>query len=176
MAQNKPSLSYRAKKKVAETSLLALATTFELASRLVPELQDELKEWEDGFNFSLGVLPEEPAITMRHENGRFRYLGKGYINPDLKIMFKNVDSLLLPFTGQIGAHTAFIQRRAILHGNVSMGIKITRAMLIVQTYLMPGLILKKTFKNPPKLSAKQLAVKSLVMGALTAGLIKNSRK
>jgi len=42
MTQTKPSFTYKTKKKVAETSLLALATTFELVSKLAPELKDEL--------------------------------------------------------------------------------------------------------------------------------------
>jgi hypothetical protein len=172
----KLSLSYRVKESVVSTSLLALATAFEIVSKHSAELKAELAGWEEGRTFSLGVLPEGPAITLKKEGDRIIYLGKGEKNPGLKILFKNLDSALLPFTGQMGSHTAFIQHRAILHGNIGEAMQISRAMNMVQKYLMPGFILNKTFKSPPKLGLSGLLLKAWVMATLAIGLIANAFK
>lgn len=170
------STAYKLKKSVVSTSLLALATAFEIVSKYSPELKAELADWEDGRVFSLGVLPDGPAITLKKMGDKIRYIGKGVKDPHLAIYFKNLDSALLPLTGQMGAHTAFAQHRAILHGNVADAMQINRAMAIVQNYLMPGIILKKICKRAPKLTGKQLLLKARVMATLGLGLAVNAGK
>ena len=176
MTAQKLPVSYQAKKAVVETSLLALAAAFESVSQHAPEMKAELADWEDGRIFSLGVLPNGPAISLQKKGSEIHYLGKGYQNPTLKILFKNLDAAILPFTGQIGSHIAFVQRRAILHGNVGEAMQISRAMAIVQSYLMPGLVFNKIFKRPLKLTPAQLFLKARVMATLGLGIIKNMRK
>jgi hypothetical protein len=172
------STAYKIKRSVVSASLLALATAFEIVSRHSPELKAEISGWEDSRLFSIGVwpMPEGPAITMKKEADGITYLGKGYKDPKLIVLFKNLDSAILPFTGQMGSHTAFAQHRAILHGNVGEGMQVSRAMVIVQKFLMPGLIFKKIFKNPPGLSFSELLLKARVMGTLAIGLIGNMSK
>jgi hypothetical protein len=168
--------SYKRKRFLVKTSMLALGFAFESVSRHAPELKAEISEWEDGFTFSLGVLPGEPAITLKKEGDRIRYLGAGYKEPQVKILFKNIDSAILPFTGQIGTHTAFVQHRNILHGGITEGVQIARALGIVQTYLMPGFVLKKTFKRPPKLSAAQMLLKARLLSTVGFGILLKIRK
>lgn len=170
------SVGYKLKKSVVSTSLLALATAFEIVSKHSPELKEELVDWEEGRVFSLGVLPDGPAITLKKVGDKLRYIGKGVKDPHLAIYFKNLDCALLPLTGQMGAHIAFAQHRAILHGNVAEAMQINRAMAIVQNYLMPGVILKKICKRPPKLTGKQLFLKARVMATLGLGLAVNAGK
>jgi len=172
----KPSMAYRVKESVVKISLLALATAFEMVSKSSPELKAELADWEDGRVFSLGVLPDGPAISLKKEGGAIRYLGKGYKEPKLKVLFKNVDAALLPFTGQMGSHMAFVQHRAILHGNIAEAMQVNRAMDIVQNYLMPGFIMKKNSKRPPKMTAAGMLLKAKVMATLGIGLLLNMRK
>ncbi len=172
----KLSLGFRVKRSVVNTSLLALATAFEIVSRHSPELKAELADWDEGRVFSLGILPDGPAIALKKEGGVIHYLGKGHQDSKLKVLFKNVDSALLPFTGQMGSHTAFAQHRAILHGNVGEAMQVSRAMNMVQKFLMPGFILNKTFKNPPRFTASDLMLKARVMGTLLIGLIGNAMK
>jgi len=170
------SVGYVVKKSVVSTSLLALATAFEMVSKSDPELKKEIADWEDGRTFSMGVLPEGPAITLKKEGDRVVYMGKGIKNPKLTIYFKNVDAALLPLAGMMGAHTAFIQHRAILHGNIAEAMQTNRALAIVQNYLLPGIILKGITKRPPKMNASQLMLKAKVMALLGAGLAKNMIK
>lgn len=169
--------SYKLKKSVVSIALLALGVTFVKVSNKDKELQEELENWTDNLVFSLGVLPKGPAITLKHVNGRIKYLGRGYKeDPELKILFKNVDSAFLPFTGQMGSHTAFVQHRALLHGNVVDGIKANRAMNIVQKYLLPKIVLNFTFKRPPKYTFRQLILKLNVYMTMGLGIALNATK
>ncbi len=164
----RPTLSYRLKKMVVGIALLALGGTFEKVSKHSAELKQEIKTWKKGIVISLGVLPNGPSISLKEDNGTIRYLGRGYKNPDVRILFKNMDSAFMPFTAQMGSHIAFVQHRALLHGNVVDGIKANRAMGIVQAYLLPGIVFKKVFKLPPKLTLKQKLFKLYVY--LTMGI------
>ncbi|MFA6035296.1 MAG: hypothetical protein WC889_20535 [Myxococcota bacterium] len=161
-----------AKYALAQTSLMALGATFELASELVPEMQEELKDWDEGRRVSIGVLPAGPYITIQNVGGRIKYLGLGQKAPDLSVLFKNLDSAVLIFAAQIGSATAVAENRICIHGSNSYAMAATRAMAIVQTYLFPGIILKKTFKRAPVLDAKHLLIKARIMGLLVPRLAK----
>ena len=63
------------KELTARVSLLALGATFELASRYVPAMSNELSDWEETRNVVIGVLPRGPFITVKKEGPRFRFLG-----------------------------------------------------------------------------------------------------
>lgn len=155
----------------ARISLLALGVTFELASKYVAEMQEEIADWEDGRNVGIGVLPKGPYITIRKEGDRIKYLGSGLIEPEISILFKNLDSSILIFTGQLGSPQAVAENRICVQGATYKAMQVTRAMAIVQTYLFPGIILKNTFKRPPKLNGEQLAIKAKIMGLLTPKLM-----
>ena len=172
----KLSLAYKTKESIVKTSLLALATAFEMVSKHAPEMKEELAGWKEGQAFSLGILPDGPAITLKKVGDEIKYMGKGIKDSDCVILFKNLDSAILPFTGQMGSHMAFVEHRAILHGSVAEAMQASRAMVIVQGYLMPGLIFKIIFKRPPKMNASQLLLKARVMGTLGIGLLMNMSK
>ncbi len=171
-----PSTATQAKRVVAQTSLLALGVTFNLCSRYVPAMQKEIETWPEGFRVGIGVLPEGPRMTLEKREGRIHYLGMDYQDPVLKIQFKNLDSAVLIFTGQLGAPLAVAENRVTIEGNNGQAMQVTRAMAIVQTYLFPGLILNATFKRPPKLSLGELATKAKIMALLTPYLVGNAWK
>jgi len=161
---------------LCRTSLLALGMTFELTSDLVPEMATELAGWEEGRRVGIGVLPNGPHITIQKRGARLEYLGSGLADPHVSILFKNLDSGVLVFTGQIGAHHAVAENRVIVRGANHQAMEATRAMAIVQTYLFPGLILKKTFKRPPSLTRAQLLAKGRVYAALVPALVRGARR
>ncbi len=172
----KLSISYRAKRALASTSLLALGAAFEIVSKHSAELVAEIADCEDGYIFSIGVLPDGPAISLKKEGNRIRYLGKGYKDTKLKILFKNLDAAVLVFIGRMGTHTATAQHRTILHGNIGEAMIVSRAMNIVETYIYPGFILKNTMKRPPKLTPAQLLLKVWVMATLGISMLVNVSK
>ena len=151
---------------VAHVGLLGLGAMFELCSRQVPEMADEVKDWRDGIRVALGVMPDGPAITVVLDRGRFRFVGPAVREADIAIYFKNLDAALLIFTGQIGSAQAVAEKRLAVHGNNHEAMAVTRAMAIVQTYLFPALITRQTFKRPPELNRTQLLRKAAILGQL----------
>jgi hypothetical protein len=164
-------LKYPAKENIARIALLALGYTFEVVSRDCPEMKAEIAGWNEGRTFALGVLPDGPAVTMKKENGRIKYLGRGIKNPSLIIYFKNMDAALMVFTGLMGAHTAAVQNRVIIHGNITESVEVVRAMAIVQAYLFPDFVVRRTYKRPPKFTTIQKWRKAGVMAGLVPGLL-----
>lgn len=171
------SMKYGIKEKIASGALLALGVAFEMTSKRIPELRKEISGWEEGRTFSLAVLPHGPSITMIKKGNVIKYLGTGIAGSDLIIYFKNIDSALMTFLGLIGSHTASAQGRTIVHGDIGAVMQIARAMNIVQLYLMPGMVIKKTYKRPPVLSSIQLMRKAAIYAELVPCLLLNmSRK
>jgi len=164
---------YKANRALVATSLRALGATFELVSNYSPELQSELTDWDEGRILSMGVLPDGPAMSIEKSGGRIRFLGMGLRNPTVTMLFKNMDSAVMTFTGQIGAHTASIQKRVVVHGNITAAMQGMRAMNIVQKFLLPTLLLNRTSKNPVHLSAAELLIKARVMAGLGPQLLKS---
>ncbi|MFA6450412.1 MAG: hypothetical protein WCX65_13135, partial [bacterium] len=95
----------------------------------------------------------------------------GLKDSSLTFYFKNIDSALMVFVGMIGAHTATVQHRTIVHGDIGAAMEILRAMSVVQIYLFPGFVLKNTFRRPPKLSPGELLFKAWFMMRLGPGLL-----
>lgn len=166
-------LAYKLKKLVVGTSLLALGTAFEIISKCENDLRDEIADWDEGFTFSLGVMPKGPAVALKKEGDRIRYMGARADNPTARILFKNMDCAIMPLTGMMSADIAFVQRRAVLYGSVSAAMAISRAMAIVQRYLMPGFMFGRLFKRPPRLTWRQYLLKAWVLTALLPAMAVN---
>ncbi len=156
-------VAYALKKMVASASLLALGTAFEIVSKKEPSLKSEIEAWEEGRIFSLGVMHDGPAMVLKKEKGCIRYLGTCPDNANPKILFKNIDCALMPLTGMMSADIAFVQHRAVLHGCISAAMEISRAMAIVQSYLLPGFMFGWLYKRPPRFTLRQYLLKLWVM-------------
>ncbi|MDQ1257848.1 MAG: hypothetical protein QG656_2455 [Candidatus Hydrogenedentes bacterium] len=170
------SLTYRVKWQTVRWALLVLGTMFEKTARRCPELQAEIADWEEGRTISMGVLPRGPYISLRKEAGLIRYLGQGLRNADLEIFFKNLDCAILPLTAQIGNDAAFNQHRAIAYGDIGHAIQAARALQIVQTYLLPGFLLRRHLKRAPQLTGKQKWLKARLQAALGLSVLANMLK
>ncbi|MDP8225336.1 MAG: hypothetical protein P9L99_18385 [Candidatus Lernaella stagnicola] len=158
--------TYHVKMFVAKTALLAMGAAFEIVSKLDPEVQREVADWADGEVFSMGILPHGPYISLVKEGSGVRYLGTGMKDPNVAILFKNLDAALLVFTGQIGTHTAAAEKRFIVIGDLAETMKISRTMGLVQAYLFPGFIVKKTFKRVPQFTRENYLIKAKVYAKL----------
>ena len=156
-------MSYKNKSKIAGASLLAVGVMFEELSKNCPEMKDEISRWNEGRTFSLGVLPSGPMITVQKKGGRIKYLGAGDRDSDLIIYFKNMDAALMVFLGMIGSHTATVQGRTIVHGDLGEAMQAVRALDIVVKYLMPGFLFDNLFKRRPQMNFSQLTRKTGLM-------------
>lgn len=155
------------KRFLAKTSLLAFGAGFELVSRHVEAMQNEIEAWDDGRKVGIGVWPGELAITIeKRAKDNIAYLGFGLKEPDVTILFKNLDSAILLFMAQLGAANAVAERRVIVHGDNALAMQVTRTMAIVQSYLFPTVLLKPIFKRAPKLGSKELMNKALIYAKL----------
>lgn len=158
------------KRAVCHTSLMALGVAFGPVSRFIPEMKQELAAWKEGIKITVGVLPDGPYITVQKRGNALEYLGARMDEPDVAILFKNLDSALMVFTGQAGSAQAVAENRICVYGSNHDGMAMTRAMAIAQTYLFPGFVVQKTFKRPPRLGPAQLVRKGRVMAALVAAM------
>ncbi len=170
------SLSYPVKRGIARVALLALGAGFEYLSRHCDKLKEEISGWEEGRIFALSILSQGPSVTMKKENGAIRCVGEDLKNAEIVFYFKNIDSALMLFAGFIGAHTASAQHRTIVHGDIGIAMEALRAMNIVQSYLYPGLVLKKTFKRAPKMSFGEKILKAKLMLVLLPGIAAAARR
>jgi hypothetical protein len=176
MEGEKLSAAFKVKRMVAGTSLLALGVAFEFISKHSREMKEEIEDWEEGRIVCLGVLPDGPSIAVRKELDRLVYLGRGDHGAGLKILFKNVDSALMPLIGQIGAHTAFAEHRAIVHGGIYEAMQANRAMAIVVKFLFPGILLNRITKRPPKMTGADYVTYARLNAVLVLLLLANWRK
>jgi hypothetical protein len=139
---------------------------FELCSKRVPELGSEIAGWDEGHRVSLGVLPSGPYITLRKRGGQIEYLGPGLYRPRLAILFKNLDTALMMFSGQLGAAEGTAEQRVVVQGDLAHVMQAQRAMAIVQSYLFPAFMMKNAVKRPVKMRPAQLATKAYIMSML----------
>ena len=174
---NSVPLAFWIKRLVTHISLLAFGMSFELLSKIDPQVREECKAWPDGWRFRLGVLPEGPAVNLVKQAGRMVCMGMGVERDvDLAVMFKNVDSCLLVFLGMIGSPTAFAEHRAVCHGSIQQAMQVSRAMDIITLYLFPRLVNRRTFKRMPPIRLSQLInnakLYALLGPALAAGALR----
>jgi hypothetical protein len=167
---------YKLKKFVVGTSLLALGTAFEIVSKRGRNLRSEISDWEEGRVFLMGVMQDGPAMVLKKEGGRILYQGSRSTEAEPKILFKNIDCAFMPLTGMMSADTAFVQRRAVLHGSVGAAMEVSRAVAIVQSYLLPGFTFRWLYKRPPRLSPGQYLLKAWVFAALLPCMAANLAK
>jgi len=170
---NYPVIQSKVKYILLDTSLNALGAAFELVTKMVPEMKAEIAGWNEGRKFAVGVLPKGPYITLEKRGDMIFYLGKGLLSPEISLLFKNLDSGVLVFTGMMSSHQAVAECRVIIKGNNAYAMEVTRAMAIVQTYLFPSIMFKKIFKDPPKLSLAQMITKAKVYTLLLPAIVKH---
>ncbi len=159
------SIAYRCKRLFSGTALKGFGLAVQWLSRRGQKLRREIADWEDGRVFALGVWPDGPFMVVQKRGLTLRYMGADASNAALTILFKNLDALLLVFTGRMGTHTAFAQHRAILHGSIAEAMEVSRALEIGQLYVFPRFILRKTLKRMPVMTAHD---KSLKLGLIPA--------
>ncbi len=165
------SFAYKTKRFIAQASLMALGATFELVSKWDKDLQQEIADWANPLTFSMGVLPNGPIMHMEKVGDRVKFLGMKERTTDIVFWFKNLDSAILAFTARISTPTAIAQRRTVVYGNLTEGMKVSRALQKVQTYLFPAFMMNPISKSPVRMSAEQLWIKAKVMAALTPSII-----
>ncbi len=158
---------------LCSTVLSVLGPAFEVVGRHVPEFRKEIESWEEGRRFSLGVLPKGPAITLEKRGNTIHYLGKGLRSPHITMSFKNYDSALLVLMSVMGSHQAFAENRILVEGDLAKTMEINRVVNIVNANLLPGMVVKKVLKGPPKMTLKNYVNKGKVYAGLVPAVVRH---
>ncbi|MEA2101825.1 MAG: hypothetical protein U9P80_04540 [Thermodesulfobacteriota bacterium] len=168
-----PSVQTRAKRLLVDVILFVLGVAFEVVARNAPEMKKEIADWEDGRRSALGVLPNGPYITIEKRDGAIHYLGKGLHAPDCALLFKNLDSGILTFTGIIGSEQAVAENRIILKGSNSVAMELNRAMAVVEMNLFPMVIMNHISREKTGLSFSQFITKLRVYAGLVPAIVRH---
>lgn len=141
--------TYRAKRALVQTGLLAVGLTYEVLSKHADEMRREIAEWPDRFTFSLGVLPGEPAMAVAKRRGRLVLLGRGHHDAPLQIWIKHLDAALWLLTGLSAPHMAFAESRVVVYGAVDDSMRVYRSLQLVEKFLFPRALLTRVTKRLP---------------------------
>jgi len=168
-----PALQAGVKHVLCSTVLSVLGPAFEVVGRHVPEFRKEIESWEEGRRFSLGVLPNGPAITLEKRGSAIHYLGKGLKSPHITMSFKSYDSALLVLMSIMGSHQAFAENRILVKGDLAQTMEVNRVVNIVNAYLLPGMVVKKVLKRAPQMTLKSYINKGKVYAGLVPAVVRH---
>jgi hypothetical protein len=139
------------KKAYVAIMLWVVGRAIQAAARADKDVKKEFEALPDDFTFALGVLPNGPWMVVGKEDGKVKYLGW---NPDikkldLKLGVKGVEAAMLMFTFQESTALATSRNRLITSGELPYAMAFIRILDIVETYLLPKLIVKLAVKRYP---------------------------
>ena len=142
---------------VVKTVLFILGRSFHSASKLDPDIKNEIADWEEGFRFRMDVYPQGPGMSVEKWKGILKFRGFRPGSGDLIITFKSLESAFLLFTAQCGTCQGFAESRLIVNGDISRAMSLTRCLNVLQGYLFPSVISRLILKRlPPMPWNKQL--------------------
>ncbi|HPI91813.1 MAG TPA: hypothetical protein PLT09_02435 [Deltaproteobacteria bacterium] len=168
-----PAFQTRVKYLTIDAILSFFGPAFEAVSSRVPEIKGELAQWEDGRRFAVGVLPDGPFITLEKRGDMVYYLGKGLHEPEISMLFKNLDAAIPVFVGIHGSFKAFAENRVLVKGNLAHTMEVNRIVNIVNAYLFPALVHHRVLKRPPRFTLAQTFTKARVYGGLIPAVIRH---
>jgi len=139
-----------------KVGFLALGRALQSASNFEAEIKKEITAWNEGFTFSMDVLPNGPSLVMRKENRKLRFLGlKKKEDADLVVEIKNISAAFQMISMQAGAHHIYARHQISVSGNIADSMKLIRMLYIIEGYLFPKLLNKNILKKSPKMTLKK---------------------
>ncbi len=143
------------KNAVVAVGFYALGRGTESTSKFNSNLKGELKAWEEGYLILLKVAPSGKELWLQKSGESMKWIGKQSKEADLIVVFKNLDTAFKIITTLSNVHTAFVQNRIMVYGDVSQSMVLIRILNIVQSYLFPPFLSKHVLKRVPKFSFAQ---------------------
>ena len=139
------------KKAYVAIMLWFMGRAVQAAAKADAEVKKEFEALPDDFTFALGVLPNGPWMVVGKEKGKVKYFGW---NPDakkldLRLGVKGVEAAILMFTFQESTALATSRNRLIISGELHYALAFMRIMGIVETYLLPKIIVQLAVKRYP---------------------------
>ena len=132
--------------------LTILGRSLVSASKFDPSIRNELSTWPDGFTILYRVLNKGPNLILKSNKAQFIVVKTLELDaPNITVYIKNIEFAYLITTCQIGTIDAFIQRRAVLKGDIPIGMSLIRCINIIQTYLFPRWFARRVVKRLPSI-------------------------
>jgi hypothetical protein len=141
---------------VVKAGFLALGRGIESASHFEKSVQEEVKNWPEGFSFVMNVLPFGPQLAMHKKNGVLKMLSlRDDKKADLTVEIKNLTTAFRMITTQMGAHHVFAQNKIGVSGNIADSMRFIRIVYTVEAYLFPKVLNKNILKKSPEMNLKK---------------------
>ena len=139
-----------------KVGFIALGRALQSASHFEDEVIGEVSAWNEGFSFSMDVLPNGPSFVMEKQKGVMKFLGtKKKEDADLIVEIKNIDTAFQMITTQAGAHHVYAQHKIAVTGNIADSMRLIRLIYIVEGYLFPKILNKNILKKSPRMTIKK---------------------
>lgn len=139
-----------------KVGFMALGRALQSASHFEEEVIKEISYWNEGFSFSMNVLPNGPALVMKKENIKMKFVGTSKKDDaDLIVEIKNLDTAYRMITTQAGAHHVYAEHKIAVTGNVADSIRLIRLIYIIEGYLFPQILNKNILKKSPSMTLKK---------------------
>lgn len=123
------------------------------ASRVDPQIMNELAELPTDFSFALGVVGRGPYMVVEKcAEGSFRYRGHriDQAEVDLIMAFKHLESGFMTFSFQENTPVAAARDRLVVDGEAAHACAVVRILDRVQVYLLPKMIASLAVKRYPR--------------------------
>lgn len=131
-----------------------MGRAIEAAAKMDTPIKSEFDRLPAGFSFCLMVQPDGPAMTMRKdEKYRPRYY-RGFHHDqqlDLKISITSLEAAFALFSFQESTITSATRSRLVVDGDISAGCAVIRIFDIIETYLLPKLLVRLAVRRFPKI-------------------------
>lgn len=142
------------KKYYLMTIMWFMGRAIEAAAKMDTPIKSEFDRLPAGFSFCLMVQPDGPAMTIRKdEKDRPRYY-KGFHHGqqiDLKISITSLEAAFALFSFQESTITSATRSRLVVDGDISAGCAVIRIFDLIETYLLPKLLVRLAVRRFPKI-------------------------
>ena len=157
---------------IVKAGFLALGRAIESASHFEKSIQQEIKDWPEGYSLKMTVLPFGPALSMQKRKGILKMCSlKEEQKIDLLVEIKNLTTAFRMITTQMGAHHVFAQNKIGVSGNIADSMRFIRIIYTIEGYLFPQILNKNILKKSPKMNLKKqinrihIYTKGMILGS-----------
>lgn len=130
-----------------------MGRAIQAASRVDPEVRQEVKELPENFRFSLEVIPGGPALVVeKTPGGGLAYIGWRTAGRriDLRIRIKGVAAAMLLFTFRESTAESAARNRLLVEGRLEGACAAVRIIDVVEVYLLPRFLARRAVKRYPE--------------------------
>ncbi len=139
-----------------KVGFMALGRALQSASHFEKEVVHEASSWNEGFAFSMDVLPAGPSLVVQKQGNILKFLGtEKRAESDLIVEIQDLDTAFKMITTQAGAHHVFAENKIAVTGNISDSMRLIRLIYIIEGYLFPSFLNKNILKKSPKMTLQK---------------------